>query len=52
MPRPVTVIFAAIFLGEQVRVSACPLSPIGLIGVLIVLYPRFTVEGIACRNWR
>ena len=40
-----TVIFAAIFLGEQVRVFRLSAVAIGLIGVLIVLYPRFTVDG-------
>ena len=40
-----TVIFAAIFLGEQVRVFRLSAVAVGLIGVLIVLYPRFTVGG-------
>ena len=39
------MIFAAIFLGEQVRVFRLSAVAIGLIGVLIVLYPRFTVDG-------
>ena len=40
-----TVVFAAIFLGEQVRLFRLSAVAVGLIGVLIVLFPRFTVDG-------
>jgi drug/metabolite transporter (DMT)-like permease len=42
-----TVIFAAIFLGERVRVFRLSAVAVGLVGVLIVLFPRFTVSGDA-----
>ncbi len=42
-----TVVFAAIFLGETVRLFRLSAVAVGLIGVLIVLYPRFTVGGDA-----
>ncbi len=38
-----TVIFAAMFLGEQVRVFRLTAVGVGLIGVVIVLAPRLTV---------
>ena len=37
--------FAAIFLGEQVRLFRLSAVAVGLVGVLIVLFPRFTVDG-------
>ncbi len=40
-----TVIFAAMFLGEQVRVFRLSAVLIGLIGVMIVLSPRLTLTG-------
>lgn len=40
-----TVVFAAIFLGEKVRMFRLSAVAVGLIGVLIVLYPRFTISG-------
>ena len=40
-----TVVFAAIFLGEKVRLFRLSAVAVGLIGVLIVLYPRFTISG-------
>ena len=41
-----TVIFAAMFLGEQVRVFRLSAVFIGLIGVLIVLLPNLTVTSL------
>ena len=38
-----TVIFAAMFLGEQVRMFRISTVVLGMIGVLIVLYPRLSV---------
>ncbi|MFZ1467913.1 MAG: DMT family transporter [Paracoccaceae bacterium] len=38
-----TVIFAAMFLGEEVRLFRISAVGLGLIGVLIVVYPRLTV---------
>ena len=38
-----TVIFAAMFLGEEVRLFRMAAVAIGLCGVLIVVYPRLTV---------
>jgi drug/metabolite transporter (DMT)-like permease len=38
-----TVIFAAMFLGEEVRLFRISAVALGLIGVLIVVYPRLTV---------
>lgn len=40
-----TVIFAAIFLKERVRLFRFSAVGVGLIGVLIVLFPRFTISG-------
>lgn len=40
-----TVVFASMFLGEQVRLFRLSAVGIGLIGVLIVLYPRLSVLG-------
>ncbi|MDP2520362.1 DMT family transporter [Shimia thalassica] len=40
-----TVIFAAMFLGETVRLFRLSAVGIGLIGVLIVLWPRLTIFG-------
>ena len=40
-----TVIFAAMFLGEQVRLFRLTAVGVGLIGVVIVLYPRLTILG-------
>ena len=40
-----TVVFAAIFLGEQVRLFRLSAVAVGLVGVLIVLFPRFTIDG-------
>ncbi len=42
-----TVVFAAIFLGERVRLFRLSAVAVGLVGVLIVLYPRFTIGGDA-----
>lgn len=39
-----TVVFAAMFLGERVRLFRFSAVAVGLIGVMIVLYPRFTVD--------
>ena len=41
-----TVIFAAMFLGEQVRVFRLTAVAIGLVGVVIVLSPRLTITGV------
>jgi drug/metabolite transporter (DMT)-like permease len=41
-----TVIFAAMFLGEQVRIFRLSAVLIGLIGVTIVLSPRLTITGV------
>lgn len=41
-----TVIFAAMFLGEQVRIFRMTAVLIGLVGVMIVLAPRLTVMDI------
>jgi drug/metabolite transporter (DMT)-like permease len=38
-----TVIFAAMFLGEEVRLFRISAVALGLVGVLIVVYPRLTV---------
>jgi len=38
-----TVVFAAMFLGEEVRLFRISAVVIGLVGVLIVVYPRLTV---------
>lgn len=38
-----TVVFASMFLGEQVRLFRLSAVGVGLIGVLIVLYPRLSV---------
>jgi drug/metabolite transporter (DMT)-like permease len=38
-----TVIFAAMFLGEEVRLFRMASVALGLVGVLIVVYPRLTV---------
>lgn len=38
-----TVIFAAMFLGEQVRIFRVSAVALGLAGVLVVLWPRLTV---------
>lgn len=40
-----TVIFAAMFLGEEVRLFRLTAVGVGLIGVVIVLYPRLTIFG-------
>ncbi|MEQ9692934.1 DMT family transporter [Shimia sp. SDUM112013] len=40
-----TVIFAAMFLGENVRLFRLSAVGIGLVGVLIVLWPRLTIFG-------
>lgn len=40
-----TVVFAAIFLGEKVRLFRLSAVAVGLIGVMIVLYPRLTIGG-------
>jgi drug/metabolite transporter (DMT)-like permease len=42
-----TVVFAAIFLGERVRLFRLSAVGVGLIGVMIMLYPRFTIGGDA-----
>ena len=42
-----TVIFAAMFLGEQVRAFRVSAVALGLAGVLIVLWPRLSVVGAA-----
>ncbi len=42
-----TVVFAAIFLGERVRLFRLSAVAVGLIGVMIMLYPRFTIGGDA-----
>jgi drug/metabolite transporter (DMT)-like permease len=41
-----TVIFAAMFLGERIRLFRLSAVGIGLIGVLIILYPRLGVIGM------
>ena len=41
-----TVIFAAMFLGEQVRVFRLSAVVVGLVGVMIVLSPRLTVTSV------
>lgn len=38
-----TVIFAAMFLGEEVRLFRISAVALGMVGVLIVVYPRLTV---------
>ncbi len=38
-----TVIFAAMFLGEEVRLFRISAVALGLVGVLVVVYPRLTV---------
>jgi len=38
-----TVVFAAMFLGEQVRLFRMSAVGLGMIGVMIVLYPRLTI---------
>lgn len=38
-----TVVFAAMFLGEEVRLFRISAVALGMIGVLIVIYPRLTV---------
>ena len=40
-----TVIFAAMFLGEKVRLFRLSAVGVGLVGVIIVLYPRLTILG-------
>lgn len=40
-----TVVFAAIFLSEKIRLFRLSAVAVGLVGVLIVLYPRFTISG-------
>jgi drug/metabolite transporter (DMT)-like permease len=42
-----TVIFAAMFLGEEVRAFRLTAVAVGLVGVLIVLAPRLTVTSLA-----
>ncbi len=44
-----TVIFAAMFLGEEVRLFRISAVALGLVGVLVVVYPRLTLlsEGAA-----
>lgn len=41
-----TVIFAAMFLGEKVRIFRLTAVGIGLVGVMIVLSPRLTLDAI------
>ena len=41
-----TVIFAAMFLGEQVRVFRLTAVAIGLVGVVVVLSPRLTLTNV------
>jgi drug/metabolite transporter (DMT)-like permease len=41
-----TVIFAAMFLGEQVRVFRLSAVVVGLVGVVVVLSPRLTVTSV------
>ena len=41
-----TVIFAAMFLGEQVRIFRLTAVAFGLVGVVIVLLPRLTVDSL------
>jgi drug/metabolite transporter (DMT)-like permease len=38
-----TVVFAAMFLGEEVRLFRISAVALGMVGVLIVIYPRLTV---------
>ena len=38
-----TVVFAAMFLGEQVRLFRMSAVGLGMVGVMIVLYPRLTI---------
>lgn len=40
-----TVVFASMFLGEQVRAFRLSAVGLGLVGVLILLYPRLTIFG-------
>lgn len=42
-----TVIFAAMFLGEPVRLFRLTAVVVGLAGVMVVLSPRFQIEGVA-----
>ena len=42
-----TVIFAAMFLGEPVRLFRLTAVVVGLAGVVVVLSPRFQIEGVA-----
>ena len=41
-----TVIFAAMFLGEQVRAFRLTAVAFGLVGVLVVLWPNLSVRGV------
>jgi drug/metabolite transporter (DMT)-like permease len=41
-----TVIFAAMFLGEQVRIFRLSAVAVGLVGVVIVLSPRLTIVSV------
>lgn len=46
-----TVIFAAMFLGEEVRAFRIGAVLLGMIGVIIVIYPRLTaIEGASYRD--
>lgn len=42
-----TVIFGAMFLGEEVRLFRLSAVAAGLVGVMIVLSPRFQISGVA-----
>lgn len=46
-----TVIFAAIFLGERIRGFRITAVSVGLIGVLIVLWPRLTLLNSGLGQW-
>lgn len=41
-----TVIFAAMFLGEEIRIFRMAAVVLGLVGVIVILSPRITVMGI------
>lgn len=43
---PLTVLFAALFLGERVRAFRLTAVAVGLLGVMIVLWPRLTLDNV------
>ena len=46
-----TVVFAAMFLGEQVRLFRISCVALGLVGVLVVLSPNLSVHANATATW-